>query len=124
MEQKKNKIDTITIKGSPKKVKQLLKELKVRLRRDKLICVELEQKKREEVKYLAKIKEESILQQKKQVVLFYKRKEELAPFWEQLKEDQISIDFGKLSEESYQIILKEVREKVGGGEIKRNKKGK
>lgn len=124
MGQKKNKIDTITIKGSPKKVKQLLKELKVRLRRDKLICVELEQKKREEVKYLAKIKEKSILQQKKQVVLFYKRKEELAPFWEQLKEDQISIDFGKLSEESYQIILKEVREKASGGEIKRNKKGK
>ena len=46
----------------------------------------------------------------KAVELYNKRKEELIPYWQFLKEDQISADFGELPQESFDIILREVKQ--------------
>jgi hypothetical protein len=42
--------------------------------------------------------------------LYDSRKEALMPFWEFMKEDHLSIDFGALPKESFDIILQEVEE--------------
>lgn len=50
------------------------------------------------------------IEKQKKVDLYHKRKELLIPYWQFLKGDQPSIDFGEIPEDSFQIILKEVKE--------------
>jgi len=57
----------------------------------------------------AKIEAER-LEAEKKVQLYKTRKEELLPLWNFLKEDHKSIDFGEIPEESFRIILDEVKE--------------
>lgn len=44
------------------------------------------------------------------VNLYNERKALLMPFWEFMKEDHLSVDFGALPQESFDIILKEVED--------------
>lgn len=54
--------------------------------------------------------EEQRLQQERKQKLYYERKDQLIPYWKFLKEEQRSSDFGEISQESFDIILAEVKE--------------
>jgi hypothetical protein len=54
--------------------------------------------------------EEERREQERKVKLYNERKNILIPFWSYLKKDHINIDFGELSEDSFNILLKEVKE--------------
>ena len=47
-------------------------------------------------------------EEKDESKLYDERKAQLVPFWEFMKEDHLSIDFGALPQESFDIILQEV----------------
>ncbi len=53
--------------------------------------------------------EEDRIERERKVELYRSRKEQLIPYWSFLRGDQPSIDFGEIPEESFQIILKEVK---------------
>lgn len=60
----------------------------------------------EQIKKELEIKAE----QDRKVKLYADRKEQLIPFWNYLKHDHKSADFGELPQESFDIILNEVKE--------------
>ena len=62
--------------------------------------------KQEQIKKELEIKAE----QDRKVKLYSDRKEQLIPFWNYLKHDHKSADFGELPQESFDIILNEVKE--------------
>lgn len=62
--------------------------------------------KQEQIKKELEIKAE----QDRKVKLYADRKEQLIPFWNYLKHDHKSADFGELPQESFDIILNEVKE--------------
>lgn len=61
--------------------------------------------KQEQIKKELEIKAE----QDRKVKLYSDRKEQLIPFWNYLKYDHKSVDFGELPQESFDIILNEAR---------------
>lgn len=57
-----------------------------------------------------RLAEEKRKEDERKAALYSERKNDLIPFWEFLKEDIRSCDFGELPEESFRIILEEARE--------------
>lgn len=54
--------------------------------------------------------DEARIERERKAKLYHSRKDLLIPYWTFLKGDQISIDFGEISEDEFNIILMEVKE--------------
>lgn len=57
----------------------------------------------------------------KKVQLYRDRKELLLPYWDFMKEDHLSADFGELPEDSFNIMLREVKKTKSDYQLKQEK---